>query len=141
MINRVNHRGVGGGVRDSRCQLRHINRRPIRSVAGGLEGIAQGEGDLTYSLVMRGNDETAHLVPCFNQLLAAIRVLIQRISRATTRILDNSASRTRVTNKMAEATWRQCEAPEMVSTANEVACSCSQAAQSADSGKRQAREG
>ncbi|TDV67578.1 methyl-accepting chemotaxis sensory transducer with Cache sensor [Pseudomonas sp. LP_7_YM] len=123
--------------------------RPIRSVASGLEGIAQGEGDLTKSLSIRGKDETAQLANWFNQFLTAIRGLIQHISQSATRILDSSANSTRVSSDMAEAAERQREAVDMVSTAfhemvataNEVARSCSQAAESADSGQRQAREG
>jgi len=123
--------------------------RPIRSVASGLEGIAQGEGDLTKSLDVRGKDETAQLASWFNQFLAAIRTLIQSIGGAATKILATSQSSTRVSSDMAEAAGRQREAVDMVSTAfhemvataNEVARSCSQAAESADSGQRQAREG
>lgn len=123
--------------------------RPIRSVASGLEGIAQGEGDLTKNLHIRGSDETAQLASWFNQFLAAIRSLIQSIGGAASRILATSQSSTQVSNDMAEAAGRQREAVDMVSTAfhemvataNEVARSCSQAAESADSGQRQAREG
>jgi methyl-accepting chemotaxis protein len=123
--------------------------RPIRSVASGLEGIAQGEGDLTQNLSVRGNDETAQLANWFNQFLMAIRSLIQHIGQAALKILDTSSRSTRVSHDMAEAAGRQREAVDMVSTAfhemvatsNEVARSCSQAAESADSGQRQAREG
>ncbi len=123
--------------------------RPIRSVASGLEGIAQGEGDLTRNLQIRGSDETAQLANWFNQFLAAIRSLIQHIGGAATKILANSHNATQVSGEMAEAAGRQREAVDMVSTAfhemvataNEVARSCSQAADSADSGQRQAREG
>ena len=123
--------------------------RPIRSVASGLEGIAQGEGDLTHNLDVRGNDETAQLANWFNKFLAAIRNLIQSIGQAANKILDTSHSSTQVSNNMADAAGRQREAVDMVSTAfhemvataNEVARSCSQAADSADNGQRQAREG
>ncbi len=123
--------------------------RPIRGVASGLEGIAQGEGDLTRSLNIRGNDETAQLANWFNQFLAAIRNLIQNIGQAAQKILATSHTSTQVSTDMAEAAGRQREAVDMVSTAfhemvataNEVARSCSQAAESADSGQRQAREG
>ncbi|MEJ5061464.1 methyl-accepting chemotaxis protein [Pseudomonas sp. MYb330] len=123
--------------------------RPIRSVANGLEGIAQGEGDLTKNLQIRGSDETAQLASWFNQFLTAIRNLIQSIGGAATKILATSKSSTQVSSDMAEAAGRQREAVDMVSTAfhemvataNEVARSCSQAAESADSGQRQAREG
>ena len=123
--------------------------RPIRSVASGLEGIAQGEGDLTRNLNIRGSDETAQLANWFNQFLAAIRSLIQHIGQAAQKILATSHSSTQVSSDMAEAAGRQREAVDMVSTAfhemvataNEVARSCSQAAESADSGQRQAQEG
>ena len=123
--------------------------RPINSVSSGLEGIAQGEGDLTRSLDVRGRDETAQLASWFNQFLGAIRSLIQHIGQAASQILSTSASSTRVSSDMAEAAGRQREAVDMVSTAfhemvataNEVARSCSQAADSADSGQQQAREG
>ncbi|MDR6712025.1 methyl-accepting chemotaxis protein [Pseudomonas hunanensis] len=123
--------------------------RPINSVTSGLEDIAQGEGDLTRSLEVRGRDETAQLASWFNQFLGAIRSLIQHIGAAAGKILSTSSSSTRVSSDMAEAAGRQREAVDMVSTAfhemvataNEVARSCSQAAQSADSGQQQAREG
>jgi len=123
--------------------------RPINSVSSGLEGIAQGEGDLTRNLEVRGRDETAQLASWFNQFLGAIRSLIQHIGSAASNILATSTSSTRVSGDMAEAAGRQREAVDMVSTAfhemvataNEVARSCSQAAQSADSGQQQAREG
>jgi len=123
--------------------------RPIRSVASGLEGIAQGEGDLTKNLDIRGSDETAQLANWFNQFLTAIRSLIQHIGGAAGKILATSQSSTQVSSDMAEAAGRQREAVDMVSTAfhemvataNEVARSCSQAADSADSGQRQARQG
>jgi methyl-accepting chemotaxis protein len=123
--------------------------RPIHSVSSGLEGIAQGEGDLTQNLDVRGKDETAQLAGWFNKFLSAIRSLIQHIGQAAGKILDASHSSIRVSNDMAEAAGRQREAVDMVSTAfhemvatsNEVARSCSQAADSADSGQQQAREG
>ena len=123
--------------------------RPINSVTHGLEDIAQGEGDLTRNLEIRGRDETAQLASWFNQFLGAIRSLIQHIGTAANQILSTSSSSTRVSADMSEAAGRQREAVDMVSTAfhemvataNEVARSCSQAAQSADSGQQQAREG
>ncbi|MBV4539269.1 methyl-accepting chemotaxis protein [Pseudomonas sp. SWRI10] len=123
--------------------------RPINSVTSGLEDIAQGEGDLTRSLEIRGRDETAQLASWFNQFLGAIRSLIQHIGSAAGKILSTSSRSTQVSADMSEAAGRQREAVDMVSTAfhemvataNEVARSCSQAAQSADSGQQQAREG
>jgi len=66
--------------------------RPINSVSSGLEGIAQGEGDLTRNLEVRGRDETAQLASWFNQFLGAIRSLIQHIGSAASKILATSTS-------------------------------------------------
>ncbi|SDS89394.1 methyl-accepting chemotaxis protein [Pseudomonas sp. Z003-0.4C(8344-21)] len=123
--------------------------KPIRGVASGLEGIAQGEGDLTARLEVRGQDETAQLAGWFNQFLEAIRTLIQRIGQAAGQIHSSSGSATEVSAEMADVASRQREAVDMVSTAfhemvatsNEVARSCSQAADSADNGQRQAHTG
>lgn len=123
--------------------------KPIRGVASGLEGIAQGEGDLTARLDVKGRDETAQLAGWFNQFLEAIRTLIQRIGQAAGQIHTSSGSATEVSVEMAEVAERQREAVDMVSTAfhemvatsNEVARSCSQAADSADNGQRQAHTG
>nr|WP_188867220.1 methyl-accepting chemotaxis protein [Pseudomonas asuensis] len=123
--------------------------RPIRSVADGLEGIAQGEGDLTRSLAVRGKDETALLARWFNQFLEAIRQLVQRVSHASTGLQQASDDSTRVAHQINDAAGRQREAVELVSTAfnemvataNEVARSCSQAATSAEAGFRQVHNG
>lgn len=123
--------------------------KPIRGVASGLESIAQGEGDLTARLEVRGQDETAQLAGWFNQFLEAIRTLIQRIGQAAGQIHSSSGSATEVSAEMADVASRQREAVDMVSTAfhemvatsNEVARSCSQAADSADNGQRQAHTG
>ena len=104
--------------------------RPVRSVASGLQGIAQGEVDLTQNL--------------------SIRDLIHRIGQAANKIfLATSRDSTQVSSDMAEAAGRQREAVDMVSTtfhemvatANEIARSCSQTSESADSGWLKAREG
>jgi methyl-accepting chemotaxis protein len=123
--------------------------RPIRSVASGLQGIAEGDGDLTQSLQIRGNDETAQLASWFNQVLTAIRSMISSIGQAAHNILTTSNAATQVSSDMAEVAGRQREAVDMVSTAfhemvataNEIARACSQAAESADSGWSKAREG
>ncbi len=123
--------------------------RPIRAVATGLEGIAQGEGDLTQTLTVRGQDETAQLAGWFNQFLSAIRQLILSIGQAAKQIQQTSSTSSKVSGEMAEAAGRQRESVDMVSTAfhemvataNEVARSCSQAAESADNGQKQARDG
>jgi methyl-accepting chemotaxis protein len=123
--------------------------RPIRSVAGGLEAIAGGEGDLTRSLAVQGNDETAALARWFNQFLKMITQLVQRIGSASTDLQKAAVETTEVAHNLNNAAGRQRESVELVSTAfnemvataNEVARSCSQAASSADAGYRDVHDG
>ncbi|WP_213880947.1 methyl-accepting chemotaxis protein [Pseudomonas sp. dw_358] len=123
--------------------------RPIRSVAGGLQEIAEGEGDLTRSLTVQGKDETATLARWFNQFLGVIAQLVQRIGGASQDLQRAAEGTSRVANNMNDAAGRQREAVELVSTAfnemvataNEVARSCGQAATSADDGYRDVHDG
>lgn len=123
--------------------------RPIQDVTEGLEDIAQGEGDLTNCLDMRGHDETAQLASWFNQFLSVIRGLIQRISEAVGQLADTASRSMQVAAEVADAANRQRESVDLVSTAfhemlatsNDVARSCGQAAESAERGQREAWAG
>ena len=123
--------------------------KPIGQVSTGLQSIAEGEGDLRHELQVQGKDETAELAGWFNKFLAAIRQLIQHIGAASTNLQDASRSTAKWRNNMNEAAGRQREAVELVSTAfnemvataNEVARSCSSAADSAENGHHRVAEG
>ncbi|MEQ6924986.1 methyl-accepting chemotaxis protein [Pseudomonas mosselii] len=123
--------------------------KPIGQVSIGLQSIAEGEGDLRRDLQVQGKDETAELAGWFNKFLAAIRQLIQRIGAASTNLHEASRSNSEMAGNMNEAAGRQREAVELVSTAfnemvataNEVARSCSSAADAAEHGHRRVAEG
>jgi len=53
--------------------------KPIIEVTESLKEIAQGEGDLTHRLVVKGNDEIGELSQFFNQTMESITSLIKRI--------------------------------------------------------------
>ena len=123
--------------------------RPIRGVADGLQEIAEGEGDLTHELEVRGRDETATLAGWFNQFLSMIAQLMRRIGSASSALQEVAAENSQVAGDLSNAAVRQREAVELVSTAfnemvatsNEVARSCSQAASNADVGYREVHDG
>ncbi|ONH50391.1 chemotaxis protein [Pseudomonas cedrina subsp. cedrina] len=123
--------------------------KPIGQVSTGLQSIAEGEGDLRRELQVQGKDETAELAGWFNKFLAAIRQLIQHIGAASANLHNASKVNSEVAHNMNEAAGRQREAVELVSTAfnemvataNEVARSCSGAAESAENGHRRVAEG
>ncbi|HEK1686416.1 TPA: methyl-accepting chemotaxis protein [Pseudomonas putida] len=123
--------------------------KPIGQVSTGLQQIAQGEGDLRQDLVIQGKDETAELAGWFNKFLAAIRQLIQHIGAASGNLHEASRANSELAGNMNEAAGRQREAVELVSTAfnemvataNEVARSCSNAADAAENGHHRVAEG
>lgn len=123
--------------------------KPIGQVSTGLQQIAQGEGDLRQDLVIQGKDETAELAGWFNKFLAAIRQLIQHIGAASGNLHEASQANSELAGNMNEAAGRQREAVELVSTAfnemvataNEVARSCSSAADAAENGHHRVAEG
>ncbi|HGM5581308.1 TPA: methyl-accepting chemotaxis protein [Pseudomonas putida] len=123
--------------------------KPIGQVSTGLQQIAQGEGDLRQDLVIQGKDETAELAGWFNKFLAAIRQLIQHIGAASGNLHEASRANSELAGNMNQAAGRQREAVELVSTAfnemvataNEVARSCSSAADAAENGHHRVAEG
>ena len=56
---------------------------PIKTVASALKDIAEGEGDLTVRLPIKGNDEMTDLSRYFNQTIGKINKSIGAVSRST----------------------------------------------------------
>ncbi len=57
--------------------------RPLRTVAGALQNIAQGDGDLTAQLPLISNDETTAVSHYFNETIEKIRKSIILIMKDT----------------------------------------------------------
>jgi len=53
--------------------------KPIKTVVSALRNIAQGEGDLTVRLPVRGNDEITDMSEYFNETIAKIGASIQHV--------------------------------------------------------------
>jgi methyl-accepting chemotaxis protein len=62
--------------------------KPIIRVADTLKDIAQGEGDLTRSVVVHSNDEVGDLAKYFNQTLDKIRNLVIVIKNEAAKLSD-----------------------------------------------------
>ncbi|GAB2590523.1 methyl-accepting chemotaxis protein [Nitrincola alkalisediminis] len=123
--------------------------RPIRAVSESLKEIAQGEGDLTRELSVKGRDELSELSNWFNHFLKSIRKLVSEITLSAEGLKVSSAESTKLSQDMTDTAGRQGHSVDMVSTAfhemvataNEVAKSCSNAAQAADNGYQEAQAG
>lgn len=123
--------------------------RPIGAVSESLQDIAEGEGDLTAKLPVKGKDELATLSSWFNQFLSSIRGLVEQIKSGAVAVKAASKDATSLASAMNDVSSRQENAVhmvstafhEMVATANEVAKSCSTAADAADRGYGEAQDG
>ena len=66
----------------------HYMTKPIVDVANNLKDIAQGEGDLTQSIMVKSKDEIGDLASYFNQTLQKIKALIISIKKQTVSLSD-----------------------------------------------------
>ena len=57
----------------------HAIIKPIKNAVFALRDIAQGEGDLTVRLPVRGNDEITDMAECFNETIKKIGTSIQAV--------------------------------------------------------------
>lgn len=57
--------------------------KPINNIVGVLQDISQGEGDLTVSLPVTGNDEITDLALYFNETIQKIGSAIKEVSKNT----------------------------------------------------------
>ena len=57
----------------------HAMVKPIQTVVGALQNIAQGEGDLTVRLPVHGNDEITDMSEYFNETIEKIGVSIRQV--------------------------------------------------------------
>jgi methyl-accepting chemotaxis protein len=123
--------------------------KPIQRVSASLREMAQGEGDLTRTLPVKGNDETAELAELFNQFVSSIRALVVQVVHTAQEVKQVSASASAVSHDMAQNAKRQSLAVEQATTAchevasasRDVAQACNQAASAADGGREQAHAG
>ncbi len=60
--------------------------KPIRIASAALEGIAEGEGDLTMRIAVSGNDEIGKLSGDFNKFIAKLEEIISNIRAAMDRL-------------------------------------------------------
>ncbi len=62
--------------------------KPVVKVAETLKDIAQGEGDLTHSIIVNSNDEVGDLAKYFNQTLEKIKNMVITIKNEAASLFD-----------------------------------------------------
>lgn len=89
--------------------ITHFVTRPLREMTHSLHNIAEGEGDLTHRLPVRGSDEIGQASTMFNRLLEKLGNLIGQISNSAGQVSEASHQMTANAAQIAESSERQNE--------------------------------
>ncbi len=122
---------------------------PLKQVAARFIEIAEGEGDLTIALPVKGNDEIAAVSRGFNLFVSKTRDTIQTVIGASGQINSSVHDLSTINNQTSQVIDRQQQETEqvatamneMVATVQEVARNVSDAAEAANSANSEANSG
>jgi len=123
--------------------------RPLEETVKALNDIAEGEGDLTRRLEVKGKDEIAALSQGFNNFVSKIHTTVSQVSGATTQLASAAEEMSMVTGETSKGVMQQkaetdtvaTAMTEMASTAQEMARNAESAANNTQEADSQANEG
>ncbi|UTW03605.1 methyl-accepting chemotaxis protein [Amphritea atlantica] len=93
--------------------------KPLRLVAGALQQISDGEGDLTQRIRVQSQDEVGILAGHFNQFVSQLADMIQRMADSIKEALSKSEHATQLAFKTNHDVEQQQQQIVMVATASE----------------------
>ena len=113
---------------------------PLRNAVAAMEDIAQGEGDLTHRLDVKGKDEIAQLARAFNLFADKIRDTIAQVTGATSQLAAAAEEMSHISTETSNGVQRQRSETEQVATAmNEMTATVQEVARNAESAAEAAR--
>ena len=123
--------------------------RPILTVAGALQNIASGNGDLTQRLSYRRRDELGQLASGFDRFLDKLQPVIAEIQRAAQETRDTARQSAGIASQASAGMQQQYReidqvataAQEMSATSHAVADNAAQAAQAAQRAEQATQQG
>lgn len=106
--------------------------RPIDITTQTMSNIADGDGDLTLRLNIKGNDEIAHLSDAFNKFASKVHRTIEQVSGATAQLTNSARNLTAITHETQTDTLLQQQETEQVAAAmNQMSATVQEVAQNA----------
>ena len=94
-------------------------RRPAMEATNLMENIAQGDGDLTQTLAVKGRDEISHLAHNFNEFVSKIRDSLVLVSETSNNVAENAQQLAGVSQNGTELIQTQNDNTTQVATAIE----------------------
>jgi len=113
---------------------------PLQRAAAAMQDIAEGEGDLTQRLKVKGSDEIAQMSMAFNQFAAKIQEVVSQVTGFTAQLASAATQMAAITETTSAGAKTQHEETDQVasavtqmgSTVQEVARNASEAATAAN---------
>ena len=123
--------------------------QPLKAAVAAMEDIAEGEGDLTRTLAVRGKDEIAQLARAFNTFNGKIRDLISQVANSTAQLAASAEQVSVITEQTNSGVQSQqvetdqvaTAMNEMTATVQDVAHNAMTAAEAATRADEQAAQG
>ncbi len=123
--------------------------RAMRSTTRMMQEIAEGDGDLTRRLLVKGKDEIAEFSAAFNRFVDKVHRLVTQVVNSTTQLAAAAEETTMIARTSREGVERQQQETDLVATAvhemattiDEVAARTAEAANTAQTADRQTHEG
>jgi methyl-accepting chemotaxis protein len=116
--------------------ISRVVAKPLAELAGHLKDIAEGEGDLTKRLPVRGSDEVGTVAHYFNLTMEKIQKLIRTVSDSAGHVTGTARELKSSTTQIAGSSATQSEKSAAVATAVEqMVSSIASVAQSSEQAK------
>ena len=93
--------------------------RPVIDITSIMEEINRGKGNLTASIEIKSNDETAALARNFNEFISGIRTIITEIIGTSRVLKEESSGMKSIAESFSEITTEQSSATEEVTSSAE----------------------
>ncbi|WPL18609.1 Methyl-accepting chemotaxis protein 4 [Thiorhodovibrio winogradskyi] len=109
--------------------------KPLLAMTTGLRGIAEGDGDLTRRLDVRGQDEIGRASGAFNAMMDNFRELIARVLDATRQLTGAATDLAKITERTNAGVSNQRNEVDQLATAmNEMSATAQEVARGAQDG-------
>jgi methyl-accepting chemotaxis protein len=93
--------------------------KPVENVAGRLEDIAQGDGDLRVRLDVKSTDEVGQLSSWFNLFMEKLENIIREVANNASTVTDSSSELTTISEQMSTGANAMSDRSTAVSAAAE----------------------
>ncbi len=123
--------------------------KPLNYIVAAMRDIAEGEGDLTKRLSVRGRDEVAQMSMAFNQFTDKVQGIIGQVAGSTSQLAAAAEEMSAIVDTTKSGIQQQrtdtdlvaTAMNEMVATVQEVSANANNAAEQATNANNQAQNG